>query len=73
MADSDSEIVFNRGHNHTEMEDKPGTDTEELDQQHDMMHTTGQHQCCHPSTIYLTWKTPLNKSHNQDILWRVST
>ena len=34
MADSDSEIEFNRQHNDTEMEeDRPGTDTEELDQQ----------------------------------------
>ena len=33
MADSDSEIEFNRQHNNTEMEDRPGTDTEELDQQ----------------------------------------
>ena len=33
MADSDSEIEFNRQHNDTEMEDQPGTDTEELDQQ----------------------------------------
>ena len=38
MADSDSEIVFNRQHNDTEMEDQPGTDTEELDQlqEHDV-------------------------------------
>ena len=34
MVDSDSEIEFNRQHNDTEMEeDRPGTDTEELDQQ----------------------------------------
>ena len=34
MADSDSEMEFNRQHNDTEMEeDRPGTDTEELDQQ----------------------------------------
>ena len=34
MTESDSEIVFNRQHNDTEMEeDQPGTDTEELDQQ----------------------------------------
>ena len=34
MADSDSEIEFNRRHNDTEMEeDQPGTHTEELDQQ----------------------------------------
>ena len=33
MADSDSRIVFIRQHNDTEMEDQPGTDTEELDQQ----------------------------------------
>ena len=33
MADSDSEIKFNRQHNDTEMEDRPGTNTEELDQQ----------------------------------------
>ena len=33
MADCDSEIVFNRQHNDTEMEDQPNTDTEELDQQ----------------------------------------
>ena len=34
MADSDSEIEFNRQHNDTEMEeDRPGTCTEELDQQ----------------------------------------
>ena len=36
MADSDSEIEFNRRHNDTEMEeDQPGTLTEELDQQHE--------------------------------------
>ena len=34
MADSDSEIEFNKQHDDTEMEeDRPGTDTEELDQQ----------------------------------------
>ena len=33
MADSDSRKVFIRQHNDTEMEDQPGTDTEELDQQ----------------------------------------
>ena len=34
MADSDSEIDFNRQHNDTEMEeDRPGTNIEELDQQ----------------------------------------
>ena len=34
MADSDSEIEFNRRHNDTEMEeDQPGADIEELDQQ----------------------------------------
>ena len=34
MADSDSEIEFNRQHNDTEMEeDRPGTNIEELDQQ----------------------------------------
>ena len=34
MADSDSGIEFNRQHNDTEMEEnRPGTDTEELDQQ----------------------------------------
>ena len=34
MADSDSEIEFNRQHNDTETEeDRPGTNTEELDQQ----------------------------------------
>ena len=34
MADSDSEIEFNRQHNDTEMEEgQPGTNTEELDQQ----------------------------------------
>ena len=33
MADSDSEIEFNRQHNDTEMEDQPAIDIEELDQQ----------------------------------------
>ena len=38
MADSASEIVFNRQNNDTEMEDRPGTDIEEVDQQqeHDL-------------------------------------
>ena len=73
MAESDSEIVFNRQHNNTEMEDQPGTDTEELDKQQE--HDGHDRAASVLSSIDIdqNWKTPLNKSHNQDLLWREST
>ena len=74
MADSDSEIELNRQHNDTEMEeDRPGTNSGELDQQQEHDIHDGAASVCHPLTIYLNWKTPLNKSHNRDLLWRAST
>ena len=74
MADSDSEIEFNRRHNDTEMEeDQPGADIEELDQLQE--HDIHDRAASVLSSIdhYLKSKTTLHNSQDQDLLWRAST